>query len=72
MNNYYGIAAICLEINGFLTRRGECFQTHFVPSLSLFSENASEALSLLIQNKLRICLPKKLDKTFLLKQDYLR
>lgn len=41
MSNYYGIAVICLEIKGFLTKRGECFQTNYVPSLSLFSGNAS-------------------------------
>lgn len=70
MDNY-GIAVICVESNGFLTRRGKCFQTNFVPSSSLFSGNASEALSWLVQNKLRICLPPKLAK-ILLKQNYLR
>lgn len=62
MDNYFGIVVICLEINGFLTRRGKCFQTNFIPSSSLFSGSAFEALSLLVQNKLRICLPPKLGK----------
>lgn len=51
-----------LKTNGFLTRMGKCFQNNCVPSSSLFGGNASEALSLLVQNKLRICLPPKLGK----------
>ena len=72
MDNDYGLVGSYLKTNGFLTRKGKCFQTNFVPSSSLFSGNASEALSLLVQNKLRIYLPPKLGKNLLLKQNYLR
>ena len=64
MNNYYVIVVICLEIKGFITRRGECFQTNCVPSLSVFRANASEALSPLVQNPLRICVSLNPEKTY--------
>ena len=56
------MAIISLEINGFLTRKDECFQINCVSSLSVFSGNPFKVLSLLAWNKLRICLPPKLDK----------
>lgn len=69
MDNYYGIVGPYFKTNGFLTRKGKCFQTNFVPSSSLFSGNASEALSLLVQNKLRMCWPPKLGKNVVTKAE---